>query len=99
MPAGARVGCRDERRPGLPLRRQDADDGLRRQLGAVGEDDHGRLRLGREGGQPAAERRARPELPVGAGDHARAVHLQRIRPGHDDDVADGRLREPREHTR
>ena len=48
----------------------DPRDRRGRELGPVGQDHDGRLDVVREGGEPAAQRRARPALPVGAANAA-----------------------------
>ncbi len=79
--------------------REDALDRRRREVGPVGEDDDRGLRAGGERGEPAAQRRARAELPVGARDDPRAGRLQRVGARDDDDVVDGRLAEALQHAR
>src|SRR4029077_15662587 len=58
------------------------------EVGPVGEDDDGSLDVRGEGGEPAAQRRTRPTLPLGAVD---ALDLQRMRATHDDDAVEVRV--------
>jgi len=58
------------------------------QIGAVREDDQGSFDIVRERGEPAAERGAGAEVPLGARDDT-AVRLERMGPRHDDNVVDG----------
>ena len=86
---------------GLAARAPLADhalDGLRREVRPIREDDDGGLRLGRQRGEAAAKRAARPLGPVGAADDAR-LGLDLVRAEHDDDVVDGGLMHPAQYFR
>ena len=63
-------------------------DGLRREVRPVREDDDRRLRVGRQRGEAAAQRRARPFGPIGTADYA-CIGLDVVRAKDDDDVLDG----------
>src|SRR5688572_30912918 len=86
MAADAAVARRDERIAALAPRREHTLDRRRGEVGAVREHDHGRLDAVVERGETAAERRARPALPVRAVDRA----LERVRSRDDDDLIDSR---------
>ena len=81
MAAVAAVARGDDRRAALAPGCDDAVDRRRGELRPVGEHDHRRLDLRAERGEPAAERGARPALPVRAGDGA--FELVRTRDDHD----------------
>ena len=91
MTARAAVARGDDPLALLAPRRDHALDRLRREVGPVGEHDHGGL--GVERGQAAAEGGSGASLPVGAADDAR-VGLDVVRAEDDDDVLDGGAPEP-----
>ena len=79
---------------------EDALDRRRSESRPVGEDDDRRLDLGPERGEPAAQRRAWPSLPVGAGDEPsrRQGTSSCVRALDDDDLVDRRLAQALEHA-
>ena len=74
-------------------------DGLRREIGPVGKDDHGRLDVSPERREAAAERRPRPALPLRAADDSRLVGSELIGALDHDDLVHRRFAEPLEHVR
>ena len=96
MAALAAVARGDDRLALLAPRRDHALDRLGREVGPVGEHDHGGLCVQR--GQAAAEGGSGASLPVGAADDLR-VGLDVVRAEDDDDVLDGGAPEPLEDLR
>ena len=91
MAALAAVARGDDRLALLAPRRDHALDRLGREVGPVGEHDHGGLRV--ERGQAAAKGGARASLPVRAADDAR-VGLDVVRAEDDHDLGYGGTPEP-----
>jgi hypothetical protein len=82
---------------GLAPGGHDAVDRLRSEVGAVGEHDDGGFDVGTEGLETAAERGARPSLPVRAVDGV-GTGLDRVCAENDDNLIDGaRAVHAREH--
>ena len=99
MAAPAVVG-RSDHAACMPPLLEDALDRLRSESRPVREDDDRRLDLRPERGEPAAQRRSWPSLPVGAGDDPRVVgDLECVRALDDDDLVDRRLAQALEHAR
>ena len=96
MAALAAVARGDDRLALVAPRRDHALDRLGREVGPVGEHDHGGLCVQR--GQAAAEGGSGAALPLGAADDAR-VGLDVVRAEDDDDVLDGGVPEPLEDLR
>ena len=94
MAALAAVTRGDDRLAVLAPRADHALDGLGREVRAVGEDYHCRLRV--ERGQAASKRCSRASLPVGAADDAR-VGLDVVRAQDDDHLVHGAAPYPLEH--
>jgi hypothetical protein len=88
MKAERLVRSRDDLAAVLPPVGDDAVDRARVELGTVREHDDRRLDLGRELGEPAAERRAGTALPFPTANGAR-VGVDVVRSEDDDDVVDG----------
>ena len=87
MPADARVTRGHDRLPPRAPLLDDAVDRRRREIGPVGEDDDRRFDLRAESREAAAERRSRPELPLGTADGPLAG-LELVRAEDDDDLVD-----------
>ena len=96
MEADAAVRGRDDVAAVGPPGLDDPVDRARIELGPVGEDDDRSLGLGGQRGEPAAQRRARAELPVGALD---ALDVERVCARHDDDAVDARFAPTASSTR
>ena len=91
MEAGAAVARGDHRVAVLVPAVDDAFDRARIEIRAVCEDDDRGLRLGRQRGESAPQRRSRPALPLAAMDDA-LVDLDVVRAGHHDDFVHSRAR-------
>ena len=77
--------------------RDDAGDGRGREIGPVGEDDDRRIGPVRQRGETAAERCARPALPVRAADDTSAmvrIRFERVRALDHDDLVHRRPGQP-----
>ena len=107
MPAGARVGRRDD---SSLLSRQPSSTratAARRELGPVREHDHRSVDVVRERVEPASERGPRPASPPIACDEAArnalrqfvSRELELVRALDDDDLVDRSLAQPLEHLR
>src|SRR5947208_3975846 len=97
MVARAVVAGSDDGRVGSML--QHPLDSSRIELGSVGEYDEGRVDVVAERSEPAAQRRARPALPVWAAHdaHRETELVERVGALDHDDLADRGLREALEH--
>ena len=72
-------------------------DGLRSEIGPVGQDDDRRLGVRSQRLEAAAERGAGAALPLGTADDAR-IGVDVVRAEHDDDVVHGAPTHPLEHV-